>query len=73
MAAIGIDGLVLALGFAAGEKAGLLLPVEVLFLGLTLVIGLTAGVILLLPVGTLLAWPIAMLPQIYLNGFLSSG
>jgi zinc transporter, ZIP family len=94
MAVIGldilIDGLVLGLGFAAGERAGLLLTValtiEVLFLGLTLatelgekasspgrVVGLTAGLVPLLPIGVLIAAPVALLPQVYLTGFLSFG
>jgi len=85
-----IDGLVLGLGFAAGERAGLLLTValtiEVLFLGLTLatelaekalspgrVVGLTAGLVLLLPVGVLIAAPVTLLPKIYLTGFLAFG
>lgn len=84
-----IDGLVLGLGFAAGEKVGLLLTIaltiEVLFLGLTVaaelgesmkpgrVVGLTAGLVLLLPVGALVATPIASLPGPYLTGFFAFG
>lgn len=85
-----IDGLVLGLAFAAGERAGILLTValtlEVLFLGLTLaaelgemtpgpgrVIGMTAGLVLLLPVGALVATPLAGLPATYLTGFFAFG
>jgi ZIP family zinc transporter len=83
-----IDGLVLGLGFVAGEKAGLLLTIaltlEVLFLGLSLaaelgaealpaarIVAITIGVALMLPVGTLLATPIAVLPAPIVKGFLA--
>lgn len=85
-----IDGLVLGLAFAAGEKAGLLLTIaltlEVLFLGLTVaaelgettpgpgrVIGLTAGLVLLLPAGAMVAAPLAGLPEAYVTGLFAFG
>lgn len=83
-----IDGLVLGIGFAAGDKAGLLLTIaltiEVLFLGLTLTPALRAWTIgkraiatfaiaLLFPVGVLLAVPIAGLPLPYMTGFFAFG
>lgn len=85
-----IDGLVLGLAFAAGEKAGFLLTIaltiEVLFLGLTVVagggkwglsvgriIGIVAGLSLLLPLGALAATPIAALPKPYLTAFFAFG
>lgn len=59
---------------------------EVLFLGLTLtaelgehyssrgkVIGIVSGLALLLPLGTLLATPVATLPPLAISGFLSFG
>ena len=81
-----VDGLVLGLAFAAGEKAGLLLTValtlEVLFLGLALaaelseeavpaarVIAITAAISLLLPIGALIAMPIATLSPPIVKGF----
>lgn len=84
-----IDGLVLGLAFVAGEKAGMLLAValtlEVLFLALTLTndlaaryrkviaIGLTCGLALLVPIGALVAQPVAVLPAVWITGFLSFG
>jgi ZIP family zinc transporter len=94
MAVVGIDilidGLVLGLAFAAGEKAGLLLTIaltiEILFLGLTIatglgksarsplrIVGLTAGLVLLLPLGAIAAAPIALLPGPYLTTFFAFG
>mgnify|MGYP000942305682 CR=1 FL=1 len=85
-----IDGLVLGLAFAAGEKAGILLTValtlEVLFLGLALaaelgeermpaarIIAITAAIALLLPIGALLAAPIATLSPPVVKGFFAFG
>lgn len=84
-----IDGLVLGLAFIAGEKAGTLLAValtlEVLFLALTLTnnlagryrkakaIGLTCALAVLVPIGALIAQPIALLTPIWITGFLSFG
>ena len=85
-----IDGLVLGIAFAAGGQAGLLLTIalslEVLFLGLAIVIGLSdtvksrmrivlivAALLILLPVGVLIATPVAGLPAQYITGFLSFG
>lgn len=78
-----VDGLVLGIGFAAGERQGLLLAValtlEVLFLGLTLAVALrerlppvsavaaTAAIGLLLPLGVLLGGPVATLPRFWLD------
>lgn len=86
---LAIDGLVLGLAFVAGEKAGILLAValtlEVLFLALTLTndltaryrkvvaIGLTCALSLLLPVGALIAQPVALLSPVWITGFLSFG
>lgn len=85
-----IDGLVLGLAFASGEKAGILLTValtlEVLFLGLALaaelgeermpaarIIAITAAIALLLPIGALLAAPIATLSPPVVKGFFAFG
>ena len=85
-----IDGLVLGIAFAAGGQAGLLLTIalslEVLFLGLAVVLGLSgtvksgmrivlivAALLILLPVGALIATPVASLPAHYITGFLSFG
>ena len=83
-----IDGLVLGLAFVAGATQGLLLTValtlEVLFLGLTIAIGLksaswgrsvgtTALLALLLPVGALLSAPISHMPTPVITGFLAFG
>ena len=86
---LAIDGLVLGLAFIAGEKAGTLLAValtlEVLFLALTLTndlagryrkakaIGLTCALAVLVPVGALIAQPVALLTPIWITGFLSFG
>lgn len=84
LAAIGldlaIDGLVLGLAFIAGEKAGTLLAVA-----LTLTnelagryrklkaIGLTCALAVLVPIGALIAQPVALLSPIWITGFLSFG
>jgi zinc transporter, ZIP family len=86
---LAIDGLVLGLAFIAGEKAGTLLAValtlEVLFLALTLTndlttryrklkaIGLTCALALLVPIGALVAQPVALLSPVWITGFLSFG
>jgi ZIP family zinc transporter len=86
---LAIDGLVLGLAFIAGEKAGTLLAValtlEVLFLALTLTndlagryrkakaIGLTCALAVLVPIGALIAQPVALLSPIWITGFLSFG
>ena len=74
-----IDGLVLGLGFAAGERQGILLAVaitlELLFLGLSIatafdsgtsrlrVIATTFAVALAVPLGGLVALPVRVLPD----------
>ncbi|PTS89603.1 transporter [Sphingomonas sp. HMWF008] len=86
---LAIDGLVLGLAFIAGEKAGTLLAValtlEVLFLSLTLTndltnryrrtkaVALTCALALLVPIGALVAQPVALLSQAWITGFLSFG
>ena len=86
---LAIDGLVLGLAFIAGEKAGTLLAValtlEVLFLALTLTndltsryrkmkaVGLTCALALLVPIGALVAQPVALLSPVWITGFLSFG
>jgi ZIP family zinc transporter len=86
---LAIDGLVLGLAFIAGEKASTLLAValtlEVLFLALTLTndlagryrkmkaIGLTCVLALLVPIGALVAQPVALLAPVWITGFLSFG
>src|SRR3546814_14941316 len=86
---LAIDGLVLGLAFIAGEKAGTLLAValtlEVLFLALTLTndlagryrkakaIGLTCALAVPVPLGVLLAQPVALLAPVWIPGFLSLG
>jgi ZIP family zinc transporter len=73
-----VDGLVLGLGFAAGERQGVLLgiaiAIEFLFLGLAIgtacgpdasrlrVIATTVGVALVVPLGSLIAFPVGLLP-----------
>lgn len=80
-----VDGLVLGIAFAAGAKQGLVLlmalVVEIMFLGLSvgtafregtsrlIVIGTTAAVSLLLPLGALAGAPIAALPPPVMAGF----
>lgn len=83
-----IDGLVLGLAFLAGARQGLLLTIaltiEIVFLGLTVATALSSGgwkksisvtalLVLLLPVGSLLAWPIGRLPEPVITGFLAFG
>lgn len=83
-----VDGLVLGLAFLAGQSQGLLLTIaltiEILFLGLTVALGLrrsgrvrsvvfTALLALLLPVGALMARPIGLLPGPVVTGFLAFG
>ena len=84
-----VDGVVLGIGFAAGERQGLLLAValtlEVLFLGLTLALALrerlpalgaiagTVAVGLLLPLGALAGAPISMLPRFWLDAAFAFG
>lgn len=87
---IAVDGLVLGIAFAAGERTGVLLAValsiELLFLGLTVAtglsetatsklraVGLTALLLLLLPVGAAVAIPVASLPPGVVTGFLAFG
>lgn len=84
-----IDGLVLGLAFASGQREGLVLgialSVEVLFLGLAVTtafdeltsrwkaVGATAGVALLLPLGALLGAPAHTLPPHLLSGLFAFG
>ena len=85
-----IDGLVLGIAFAAGEKQGLLLAIaltlEVMFLGLAVAIalgdgaasrlkmvGITAAIGALLPLGALLGAPVALLPDSIVTGFFAFG
>jgi ZIP family zinc transporter len=83
-----IDGLVLGLGYAAGQTQGVLLTIaltiEVLFLGLTISvafrsggawkpIGTTALVVLLMPFGALASTPAHAMPAPVLTGFLAFG
>lgn len=84
-----VDGVVLGIGFAAGERQGLLLAValtlEVLFLGLTLALALrerlpalgavagTVAVGLLLPLGALAGAPISKLPRFWLDAAFAFG
>jgi ZIP family zinc transporter len=83
-----IDGLVLGLSFLAGQTQGVLLTialtVEILFLGLTIAVGLKTGswlrsvgvtalVVLLLPMGALLSTPISLLPPYVITGCLAFG
>jgi ZIP family zinc transporter len=79
-----IDGLVLGLAFASGDREGLILSialsVEILFLGLAVTtafergtakwkaVGATLGVALLLPLGAVLAAPAGHLPPHLLAG-----
>jgi zinc transporter, ZIP family len=76
-----IDGLVLGLGFQAGQHQGMLLAIalaiEFLFLGLSVaaafgdrasrwrIIGTTTGISLMVPLGTLIARPIGSLAAPY--------
>lgn len=73
-------------GAKAGLLLTIALTIEVLFLGLTVanelgafatsrakVVGLTAGLVLLLPIGALLGAPISTLPSPFLTGFFAFG
>ena len=85
-----IDGLILGIGFAVAVQTGLLLTValslEVIFLGLALVIGLSEdgwparkilitiiGLMALLPVGAVMAAPVALMSAPVIAGFLAFG
>lgn len=83
-----IDGLVLGLSFLAGQTQGLLLTIaltiEILFLGLTIAVGMQSGnwlrsvgitalMVLLLPLGALLSTPISLLPPAVITGCLAFG
>jgi zinc transporter, ZIP family len=74
-----VDGLVLGLGFVAGERQGMLLAIalaiEFLFLGLSIasafksgtprlrILATTIGVALAVPLGSVLAQPVGLLPD----------
>jgi zinc transporter, ZIP family len=76
-----VDGLVLGLAFAAGERQGILLTIaialELLFLGLSIaaafdgtssrlkVLATTVGVALAVPLGVLVALPVGALPDVW--------
>lgn len=79
-------GLAFIAGSKAGLLLTLALTLEVLFLGLTLVaelgetissrakiVGTAAAIALMLPLGTIIAIPVAVLPVVYVAGFLSFG
>lgn len=79
-------GLAFVAGAKAGLLLTIALTLEVLFLGLTVtaelgetvrsrrkVIAITAALALLLPVGALVATPVAAFPPIVIAGFLSFG
>lgn len=79
-------GIAFAAGAKAGFLLTVALTIEVLFLGLTVanelgeggaskrrVVGLTAGIVLLLPVGALLGGPVATFPAPVQGGFLAFG
>ena len=79
-------GLAFLAGAKAGMLLTVALTLEVLFLGLTVtaelgetvkskarILAITAGIALLLPIGAGLATPVALLPPIYVTGFLSFG
>jgi ZIP family zinc transporter len=79
-------GLAFVAGEQAGVLLTIALTLEVLFLGLTVtaelgetirskfrIIGITAGLALLLPIGAALATPVATFPPIVIAGFLSFG
>lgn len=85
-----VDGLVLGLGFVAGQREGFLLTaaltLEILFLGLTVtaelneqtrsklaVVAITTSLALLLPVGALVAIPVAGLSKPVVTGFFAFG
>lgn len=79
-------GLAFAAGAKAGLLLTVALTLEILFLGLTVanelgetvrsrgaIIGMTAGLVILLPAGALLAVPVALLPPVVVTGFLAFG
>lgn len=79
-------GLAFVAGARAGMLLTIALTLEVLFLGLTLVtelgetirskariVAIAAGIGLMLPLGAAAATPVALLPPIYIVGFLSFG
>ncbi|HEY1144400.1 MAG TPA: transporter [Sphingomicrobium sp.] len=79
-------GLAFVAGARAGMLLTIALTLEVLFLGLTLVtelgetirskariVAIAAGIGLMLPLGAAAATPVALLPPIYIAGFLSFG
>lgn len=79
-------GLAFVAGTRAGILLTIALTLEVLFLGLTLVtelgetvrskiriVAVAAGIALMLPLGAIIATPVALLPPIYIAGFLSFG
>lgn len=79
-------GIAFAAGAKAGILLTVALTIEVLFLGLTVanelgegggsrwkVVGATAGLVLLLPVGALLGGPVATMPVAVQGGFLAFG
>ncbi|MEE7450941.1 transporter [Methylobacterium radiotolerans] len=79
-------GIAFAAGAKAGILLTVALTIEVLFLGLTVanelgegggsrwkVVGATAGLVLLLPVGALLGGPVAAMPVAVQGGFLAFG
>ena len=79
-------GIGFAAGAKVGWLLTIALTLEILFLGLTVanelgetvrsrskIIGITAGLVLLLPTGAILAAPVAALPAAWQTGVLSSG
>ena len=79
-------GIAFAAGLKAGFILTVALTIEVLFLGLTVanelgesvrsrlkIVGITAGLVLLLPAGVLLASPVTLLPGSVLTGFFAFG
>lgn len=79
-------GIAFAAGAKAGFLLTVALTIEVLFLGLTVanelgeggtskarVVGLTAALVVLLPLGALLGGPVATLPAAIRGGFLAFG
>ena len=79
-------GLAFVAGTRAGILLTIALTLEVLFLGLTLVtelgetvrskariVAIAAGIALMLPLGAAVATPVALLPPVYIAGFLSFG
>jgi ZIP family zinc transporter len=79
-------GIAFAAGGKAGILLTVALTIEVLFLGLTVanelgeggaskwrVVGLTAALVLLLPLGALLGGPVGSLPPVVQGGFLAFG